>query len=73
MRALTLEALEVLSAIERAGSFAAAAEQLHKVPSAVTYAVQKLAQELGVQLFNKEGRRAVMTPAARLLVAQGRG
>ncbi|WP_372749932.1 LysR family transcriptional regulator [Litorivivens sp.] len=73
MRALTLEALEVLSAIERAGSFAAAAEQLHKVPSAVTYAVQKLEQELGVQLFNKEGRRAVMTPAARLLVAQGRG
>ncbi|VEB44798.1 putative DNA-binding transcriptional regulator [Chromobacterium violaceum] len=43
---LTLEALQVLDAIEQHGSFAAAAEALFKVPSALTYTVQKLEQGL---------------------------
>ena len=47
---LSLDALQVLDAIERQGSFAAAAEALHRVPSAVTYAVQKLEQDLACLL-----------------------
>ena len=43
---LTLDALAVLDAIDRRGSFAAAAEELHRVPSAVTYQVQKLEEDL---------------------------
>ena len=43
---LTLDALIVLDAIDRKGSFAAAAEELHRVPSAITYTVQKLEQGL---------------------------
>jgi len=35
-RALTLEAIRVLDAIDRRGSFAAAADELGKVPSAST-------------------------------------
>ena len=69
---LTLEALEVIDAIERKGSFAAAATVLHKVPSAISYTVQKLEQDLGVTLFQKEGRRAVLTSAGHHLVEQGR-
>ena len=69
---ISLEALEVVDAIERRGSFAAAATVLHKVPSAVSYTVQKLEQDLGVTLFQKEGRRAVLTSAGRHLVEQGR-
>ena len=69
---LTLEALEVIDAIERKGSYAAAATILHKVPSAISYTVQKLEQDLGVVLFHKEGRRAVLSPAGRHLVEQGR-
>lgn len=69
---LSLEALEILDAIDRQGSFAAAAEKLHKVPSAITYSVQKLEQDLRLTLFRKEGRRSVMTPAARLLLTEGR-
>lgn len=38
----SIEALLVLDAIERKGSFAAAAHELHRVPSALTYSVQKL-------------------------------
>jgi len=69
---LSLEALEVIDAIERKGSYAAAAAVLHKVPSAISYTVQKLEQDLGVTLFHKEGRRAVLSPAGRHLVEQGR-
>ncbi len=69
---LSLEALEVIDAIERKGSFAAAARVLHKVPSAISYTVQKLERDLGVTLFQKLGRRAVLTAAGEVLVEQGR-
>lgn len=72
MSRLTLDALLVLDAIDRKGSFAAAAAALYRVPSAVTYAVQKLEQDLGVTLFHREGRRSVLTPAGRVLLEQGR-
>jgi hypothetical protein len=55
---LSLDALLVLDAIARKGSFAAAAEELHRVPSAITYTVQKLEQDLDVQLFDRSGHRA---------------
>ena len=58
---LSLEALEVIEAIDRKGSYAAAATALNRVPSAVSYTVQKLEQDLDVTLFQKEGRRAVLT------------
>lgn len=69
---LTLEALEVLDAIDRKGSFAAAAATLYKVPSAVTYSMQKLEQDLGVTLFIRQGRKSILTPAGQALLAQGR-
>lgn len=69
---LSLEALEVLDAIDRKGSFAAAAAALYRVPSAVTYSVGKLEEDLGVTLFRREGRRSVLTPAGRVLLEQGR-
>jgi len=71
-QAITLEGLEVLNAIDRKGSFAAAANILYKVPSAITYTVQKLEQDLGVSLFIKQGRKSVLTPAGRILLEQGR-
>lgn len=69
---LTLDALAVFDAIERNGSFAAAAEELHRVPSAVTYAVQKLEEDLGVQLFDRSGHRAQLTAAGQELLREGR-
>ncbi|MCZ2723354.1 LysR substrate-binding domain-containing protein [Marinomonas sp. 15G1-11] len=69
---LTLESLLVLDAIERRGSFAAAAEQLNKVPSALSYIVQKLEEQLGVTLFVRQGRRSVLTPAGQHLLEEGR-
>ena len=69
---LNLEEIRVLDAIERKGSFAAAALELHKVPSAVSYTMQKLEEHIGTSLFEKQGRRAVLTNAGRLLVERGR-
>lgn len=69
---LTLEALQVLDAIEQHGSFAAAAEALFKVPSALTYTVQKLEQSLGVAIYDRSGHRARLTPAGERLLKDGR-
>lgn len=69
---LTLDALTVLEAIERKGSFAGAAEELHRVPSAITYAVQKLEEDLGVLLFDRSGHRATLTDAGQELLREGR-
>jgi DNA-binding transcriptional LysR family regulator len=69
---ISLDALEVLDAIERNGSFAAAAVELHRVPSAMTYQIQKLEQDLDALLFDRRGHRAVLTAAGRELLAEGR-
>ena len=69
---LTLDALQVMDAIERLGSFAAAAAELHRVPSALTYTVQKLEQDLDIALFDRSGHRARLTPAGQELMQEGR-
>lgn len=69
---ITLEALLVLDAIEHRGSYAAAAEQLNKVPSALSYIVQKLEEQLNVTIFVRQGRRSVLTPAGKHLLVEGR-
>ena len=69
---LSIEALMVLDAIEHRGSYAAAAEHLNKVPSALSYIVQKLEEQLGVTIFIRQGRRAVLTPAGKHLLIEGR-
>lgn len=69
---LTLDALHVLDTIDRRGSFAAAAEELHRVPSAITYTVQKLEEDLGARLFDRSKHRAVLTEAGRELLREGR-
>lgn len=69
---LSLESIEVLDAIARKGSFAAAAESLFRVPSAVTYTVRKLEEDLGVALFNRSGHRAELTTAGAELLREGR-
>lgn len=69
---ITIEVLETLDAIDRRGSFAKAAEELNKATSAVSYAVQKLEEQLDIALFQRHGRRSVLTPAGRLMLAEGR-
>jgi DNA-binding transcriptional LysR family regulator len=69
---ITLEALETLDAIDRRGSFAAAAAALGKVPSSLTYTVRRLEEELDVLIFDRRGHRARLTPAGREVLDSGR-
>ncbi|MCC4601514.1 LysR family transcriptional regulator [Xanthomonas melonis] len=69
---ISLEALQILDAIDRRGSFAAAAKVLFKVPSTISYTVTKLEQDLGVQLFERVGPKATPTQAGRELLREGR-
>lgn len=69
--AVTLEALRVLEAIDQLGSFAAAADALFKVPSALTYTIKKLEEDLGVLLFDRSRQKAVLTPAGQLVLERG--
>lgn len=71
-RALTLDALRVMDAIERRGSFAAAADELRRVPSALSYTIQKLEDDLDVVLFDRSGHRTRFTPVGRMLLERGR-
>lgn len=69
---ISIDALEVIDAIARKGSFAAAAESLFRVPSALTYTVRKLEADLGVTLFDRSGHRANLTEAGAELLNEGR-
>ena len=68
---INLESLRVIRTINEKGSFAAAAQALYKVPSALTYTVNKLEQDLGVTLFDRSGHRAVLTEAGELILREG--
>ena len=69
---LTPEALSMMDAIARSGSFAAAARQLGKVPSALTYSVRQLEDALDVLLFDRRSRHARLTAAGQELLEEGR-
>lgn len=69
--AITLEALRVLEAINQKGSFAEAAKSLFKVPSALTYTINKLETDLEVELFDRSKQRASLTQAGQLLLKEG--
>ena len=69
---LTPEAIRLIATIEEAGSFAAAARVLGKVPSALSYSVRQLEDALDVLLFDRSSRTAVLTPAGHELLTEGR-
>jgi len=65
-------ALEVVDAVARGGSFSAAAQELHRVPSAISYTVRQLEHWLAVPLFERQHREVVLTPAGEHFVREGR-
>jgi DNA-binding transcriptional LysR family regulator len=72
MLKISLEALQIIDAIDRRGSFSKAGQELHRVPSTISYMVGKLEDDLGVQMFERNGPRIVLTPAGRELLKEGR-
>lgn len=63
---MTTEQLACLQAIVNTGSFRAAAEQLHKVQSAVSHSIKTLEDELGFEIFDRSTYRPQLTARGRL-------
>jgi DNA-binding transcriptional LysR family regulator len=68
----TAEQWAVLSAVVELGSYARAAEALHKSQPAVSYAIANLQEALGVKLLEIQGRRAVLTAHGDTLLKRAR-
>jgi DNA-binding transcriptional LysR family regulator len=62
----------VLSAVVDLGSYAKAAEALHRSQPAVSYAIANLQESLGVKLVEIQGRRAVLTAHGDTLLKRAR-
>lgn len=70
---LTIRQLEVFSAIARGGSTRAAAEQVARSQSAASNSLAELETALGVQLFDRVGKRLVLNENGRALLARAAG
>jgi LysR family glycine cleavage system transcriptional activator len=63
LRDVPLSFLPTFEAAGRLGSFAAAAAELHLTPSAISQQIRTLEDALGVPLFERSGRTAILTQA----------
>jgi DNA-binding transcriptional LysR family regulator len=68
----SLEQWAVLAAVIDTGGFAQAAQALNRSQSAVSYAVARLQESLGLPLLSIEGRRSVLTQHGHTLLARAR-
>jgi DNA-binding transcriptional LysR family regulator len=70
---MEIRKLEIFEAVARHASFSRAAEELHLAQPAVSIAVRKLEEELGVRLLDRRGRRALLTAEGEEALVRGRG
>lgn len=68
MRTLDLADLHIFRTVARTGGITRAARQLHRVQSNITVRIQKLEEELGIDLFLREGKKLELSPAGRTLL-----
>jgi DNA-binding transcriptional LysR family regulator len=69
---ISLEQWRALLAVVEAGGYAQAAASVRKSQSAVTYAVQKIESQLGLKVFEIQGRKAVLTEPGKVLYRRAR-
>ena len=62
---LSIRQLEYLVAVSAAPTWALAAEQVGVTPSALSQGLAELERRIGVELFDREGRRRTLRPSAR--------
>lgn len=70
---LTLRQLEVFAAVARGGTTRAAADQISRSQSAASNALGELETVLGVQLFDRVGRKLVINENGRALLPKAAG
>jgi DNA-binding transcriptional LysR family regulator len=65
----TLDEWEILQAVVQLRGFAPAAQHLHRSQSTISYAITRLQDRLGIKLLELKGRKAQLTEAGRVLLA----
>lgn len=68
----SLKQWRILHAVVECGGYAKAAEALHISQSTLSYTINKLQEQLGVQIFKLEGRKAILTPIGKSLLARSK-
>ncbi len=69
---MNIDQFVVLDAVVRLGSFSAAARELNRVQSAISYNIRNLEEELGLKVFNRESYRPSLTDAGQAVYRKGR-
>ena len=69
---ITLEQWRSLVSVVESGGYAQAAERIHKSQSTLSYSIQKLERQLGVKVFEIQGRKARLTDPGHILYARGK-
>lgn len=65
---MDLSDLNIFRTVVQAGGITRAAEKLHRVQSNVTTRIHQLEEQLGVELFLREGKRMHLSPAGKVLL-----
>lgn len=69
---ITFRQLRIAVEVARLGSMARAAELLHLTPPAVSMQVKELESQVGLQLFDRQGRTATLTSAGEHFIVHAR-
>ncbi len=69
---MTLDQLLVLDTVARLGSFSAAARELNRVQSAISYSIKTLEEEMGLTLFDRGSYRPKLTDGGRQIQERAR-
>src|SRR6478752_6891824 len=68
---LDVRKLRMLSALDRLGTIAAVADELHLTAPGISMQLSALEREVGLALTERHGRRLALTPAGRVLADHG--
>ncbi len=69
---LDLDQLNALEAVGRHGSVTAAARELFRSPSTISYSIKRLEEAVGATLLDRSGHHASLTPAGKALAEEAR-
>lgn len=67
---MDIRQLEYLIEVARLRSFTRAADHLYITQPAISKAIKAMEEEFGVQLFDRQGKRVVLTDAGQIIVGQ---
>ncbi|WP_202969898.1 LysR family transcriptional regulator [Endozoicomonas atrinae] len=72
MSKVTLDQWRMFQAVVEHGGFAQASEAIFKSQSTISYAISKLQHQLGIDLLEIQGRKAVLTEAGEAMLRRAK-